>query len=338
MGLTCISTQILVDIEDNFLRIFAFTLFVYYYYQNRNVKDEEVVRDDQANPAAGGSRAADEVRHGQDGRRKIALDLESTLAQLGVIDGVYLVVEDIPSDVRLSAGRCNGNETWSLGPGELDKLHALVPSARSGPFALKVRVLCPDPCGYEYANTVAQFDIAVDRDSARATGLPKRMSDAKDVAPLAETVVAAACGETAAPEGRALMVISDPSAHGDWRAVAERRLTDDELTVARMHAEWEAAEQQRSAARKSTLLHYHESTLAQLEEQRCQRQAARASMADALKSARLAAQERTREAEPPAAPVRQVASNPRQSAMGWMIAGLAGCLGLGCVALAMWNL
>jgi hypothetical protein len=336
MGLTCISTQILVDIEDNFLRIFAFTLFVYYYYQNRNVKDEEVVRDDQANPGA--SPAADEVRHGQDGRRKIALDLESTLAQLGVIDGVYLVVEDIPSDVRLSAGRCNGNETWSLGPGELDKLHAVVPSARSGSFALRVRVLCPDPCGYEYANTVAQFDIVIDRDAARASGLPKRMPDAKDVAPLAKTVVAAACGETAATEGRALMVIADPSAPGDWRAVAERRLTDDELTVARMHAEWEAVEQQRSAARKSTLLHYHESTLAQLEEQRCQRQAARASMADALKGARLAAQERTRETEPPAAPVHQISSNPRQSAMGWMIAGLAGCVGLGCVALAMWNL
>jgi hypothetical protein len=301
------------------------------------------VRDEQANPAACASHAADEVRCGQDGRRSIALDLESILAQIGVVDGVYLVVEDVPPDVRLSAGRCNGNETWSIGPGELDKLHALVPGPRSGSFTLRVRVLCPDPHGYEYASTVGQFDIVVERDSARATGLPTRMANAKDDTPLADTVVAAACGDTVATGSRALAVIIDPSE--DWRTAAERRLTaarqawhpDDTLAIARMHAEWEAAEQERRAAREAALRHYHESTLAQLEEQQRQRQAARANMAETLKSARLAAQERTREVAPPTAPVRQAPSSPRQSATGWMIAGLAGCVGLGCVALAVWS-
>jgi hypothetical protein len=300
------------------------------------------VRDEQANPAACASHAADEVTHGRDGRRKIALDLESTLAQLGVVDGVYLVVEDVPPEVRLSAGRCNGNETWSIGPGELDKLHAIVPGARSGSFTLRVRVLCPDPHGYEYANTVGQFDIVVEQDLARATGLPKRMANARDVTPLADTVVAAACGDTAATGSRELTVITDSSE--DWRTAAERRLTaarqawhpDDTLAIARMHAEWEAAEQERRATREAAVRHYHESTLAQLEEQQRQRQAARANMAETLKSARLSAQERTREIKPLPAPVQQASSSPRQSATGWMLAGLAG-VGLACVVLAVWR-
>jgi hypothetical protein len=275
------------------------------------------------------------VTRSQDGRRKIALGLETTLGQLGVVDGVYLVIEDVPHDVRLSAGRCNGNETWSIGPGELDKLHAVVPSARSGSFALRVRVLCPDPHGYEYANTVAQFDIVVERASARATGLPKRMAG-KEGAVLADTVVAVATGS------RQLTVVTDPSAPEDWRTAAERRLTaarqawhpDDEAAVAQMHAEWEAAEQERRAAREAAMLRYHEATLAQLEEQQRQRQAARASMAETLKSTRLAAQDRTRGTQPFAAP--QVSSNPQRSAAGWMIAGLAG-VGLACAVLAVWR-
>jgi hypothetical protein len=296
------------------------------------------VWDEQANPAVGTSSAAQGVAQGQDGRRRIALALETTLAQLGVVDGVNLVIEDVPHDIRLSAGRCNGNEAWSIGAGELDKLHAVVPSARSSAFTLRVRVLRPDPHGYAYASTVAQFEIVVERDLAWATGLPKRTTNTTDVAaPLGDAVAAGATGS------RALAVIVDPAAEDDWRTAAERRLTaarqawhpDDALSVARMHAEWEAAEQERRAARDAAVRCYQEATLAQLEEQQRQRQAARATMAETLKSARLAARERAKEtALLPPAP--QVSSPPRQAARGWMIAWLAAGVGLGCAVLAVW--
>lgn len=294
------------------------------------------MRDEQANPAASASHAVQAVTQGEDGRRRIALELGSILAELGVVDGVYLVVEDVPHDVRLSAGRSNGNETWSIGPGELDKLHAVVPSARSAVFALRVRVLCPDPHGYEYASTVAHFEIVVERDYARATGLPKRTSRTTAVVPLADTVVAVATGS------RQLALVTDSSTPEDWRTAAERRLfaarqawhPEDEAAIARMHSEWEAAEVERRAARQAEMLRYHEATLAQLEEQQRQRQAARASMAETLKSTRLAAQERTAATQPTLAPVPQVPSNARGSAAGWMIAGLAG-VGLACAVLAV---
>src|SRR5262249_38214092 len=91
----------------------------------------------------------------------VAIDLQSALIRLGAIDGIYVVLEGIPSGVRFSAGRYNGDDTWSLAPGEFEGLHAYVPDARRGPFALRVRVLTPDPCGYEYALTSGTFDIVV---------------------------------------------------------------------------------------------------------------------------------------------------------------------------------
>jgi len=304
-----------------------------------NSANEEVVWDEPANPPAGANFAAQGVAQSQDERRRITLALETTLAELGVVDGVYLVVEDVPHDVRLSAGRWNGNETWSIGPGELDKLHAIVPSSRSAAFALRVRVLCPDPHGYEYASTVAHFDIVIEQDSARTAGLPKRKAQSTGARSLADTVVAVATGS------RQLALVTDPSAPEDWRTAAERRLVaarqawhpDDEGAVARMHAEWEAAEQERRAARVAATLRYHVATLADLEEQQRQRQAARASMAKTLKSARLAAQERTTAILPAPEPTKQqAADNPPPSATGWMLAGLAG-VGLACAVLAVFR-
>src|SRR5262245_54373437 len=40
--------------------------------------------------------------------RRVALDLEYPLLQVGAVDGVYVVVEDVPAGIRLTAGRCNG--------------------------------------------------------------------------------------------------------------------------------------------------------------------------------------------------------------------------------------
>jgi hypothetical protein len=97
----------------------------------------------------------------------VPLDLQTPLAQLGIIDGIYIVVEDVPAAVRLSAGRYNGDLSWSLGPGELDGLYAALPANQKDAFALSVRVLMPDPLGYEFASTIARFDVTLSPNNAQ---------------------------------------------------------------------------------------------------------------------------------------------------------------------------
>src|SRR5262250_2044293 len=102
--------------------------------------------------------------------RRIALNLDNPLLRIGAVDGVYVVIEDVPPGIRLTAGRCNGNDTWSLAPGELDGLQAILPADRVEPFLMSVRILTPDPHGYDYASTAAKFELIVcpDRESAVA--------------------------------------------------------------------------------------------------------------------------------------------------------------------------
>src|SRR5262245_17756400 len=89
--------------------------------------------------------------------RRVALDLEHPLLQPGAANGAYVVVEDVPPGTRLTAGRCNGDDTWSLARGELDGLQAILPADRIEPFLMSVRILTPDPHGYDYASTAARF-------------------------------------------------------------------------------------------------------------------------------------------------------------------------------------
>ncbi|MGE0119209.1 MAG: hypothetical protein AB7S71_06690 [Dongiaceae bacterium] len=90
----------------------------------------------------------------------VRLDLHPALAVLGYYDGVYVVISDVPVGARLSAGRSNGNFTWSLLPAELEDLSLTLPSERLD-VVLTVSIVTPDPDGYEFASTSAQFNIIV---------------------------------------------------------------------------------------------------------------------------------------------------------------------------------
>src|SRR5262245_17723280 len=90
----------------------------------------------------------------------IALDLHPALAMLSYYDGVYVVISAVPVGARLSAGRSNGNFTWSLLPAELENLSLFMPSSHTE-VTLTVSIVTPDPDGYEFASTSAQFNIIV---------------------------------------------------------------------------------------------------------------------------------------------------------------------------------
>lgn len=269
----------------------------------------------------------------QTSSRGVAIDLETALMRLGVIDGVYVVVEDIPPGVRLSAGRSNGDDTWSLGPGDLGGLRALLPSARREPFDLTVRVLMPDPCGYEYASTIARFDVAV-----VAEGEPSA------VALVPERPGPPTCaGYEPTSEGRWR---PPPAADADDpRAEAERRLAaaraewraEEEFRLTQARTSWASHEQDRWAAREAEMREHHHADLALAEATWRRREAERVAAVEAIWSARLAARAaRAGSVEPPpptpkAGPSVRSRLHPAQ----WAATIGAWIVGFGCVAGAL---
>src|SRR5262249_51207622 len=115
----------------------------------------------------------------RDHRRAIPLDLGRPLSDLGALDGIYIVVENMPTGARLSAGRCNGDLSWSLSPDELAELQLILPDRAHRSFTLTIRVLTPDPQGYDFASTLAKFDLfgATDGEPPVPVGQPVRVDD-----------------------------------------------------------------------------------------------------------------------------------------------------------------
>jgi hypothetical protein len=114
------------------------------------------------NGEAGDARTA-AAAGGRGHRRFILLDLRAASpSRLGGPDGIHIVVKKMPTGARLSAGRRNGNLSWSLSSDELDGLQLILPAqavcaahahpgARSG--------------GYDFASTGAITDMQIERKS-----------------------------------------------------------------------------------------------------------------------------------------------------------------------------
>jgi hypothetical protein len=252
----------------------------------------------------------------------VAIDLQTPLMRLGAIDGVYVVLEDIPPGVRFSAGRCNGVDTWSLAPGELEGFYATLPGARKDPFVLAVRVLTPDPCGYEYASTTATFDVVVEPGATPSA-----------VAALSR------CSQQAKPLGSIVAVPDAPRATEDRRLAAARAEWHAEaaLQFERARTQWEAATCEQWAAREAALGAQHAVDLAEAETRWRRREADRIGMAEARWNARAATREARRLADEkrwvPTKPVAELAFRG-----SWILAGLVAASAIACIALSAWKL
>jgi hypothetical protein len=251
--------------------------------------------------------------------RSVAIDLHEPLRRLGAIDGIYIVVEDVPAGVRLSAGRFNGDSTWSLGPGEIDGLRAVLPARLTEPFVLSARILTPDPCGYEYASTTARVDIAVDPGGAAAlVAAPETSTWPRVTAAIADS----ADDPTAAATRRLA------AARADWEA-------DEAYRFAQNRARWDAAEQERWREREAALRAEAAAALTAAEARWKQREAMRVAAVEAQWSARLAAGEARCRAEKAQ---RRAASAPAGSGGRRLAASLAAAIGFSCIAAAAWML
>ena len=275
--------------------------------------------------AAGGSEHSDLAEE----IRRVALDLHHPLLQVGATDGVCVVVEDVPARIRLSAGRCNGNDTWSLAPGELDGLHAILPPDLIEPFLLSVRILTPDACGYDYASTTAKFEIIV---------LPDRESA---VAVAARSLTRAPAWPRSRPAQPALQ--SDSITADDPRLAAARAewQVEEEIRFGRARRYWESTEEERWLARESELRAQLATELAEVETRWARRESNRVAAVEAHWGARLAAsQARWRAHEEQfqclALPVRAI--NPGSMRLRRFIASLAAPAVFACTFVAVWML
>jgi hypothetical protein len=223
--------------------------------------------------AAGGSNLSDIAEE----IRRVALDLHHPLLEVGATDGIYVVVEDVPAGIRLSAGRCNGDDTWSLAPGELDGLHAILPPDRIEPFLLSVRILTPDPCGYDYASTTAKFEIIVLPDRESAVAVAARNPTGASAWPRSRPAQPALQSDSITADDRRLT-----AARAEWQV-------EEEVRFARARRYWESTEEERWLSRESELRAQLAAELADAEARWARREANRVSAVEAHWGARLAA-------------------------------------------------
>src|SRR5262249_5922219 len=132
------------------------------------------------------------------------------------------------------------DDTWSLAPGELDGLQAIVPSDRVEPFLMSVRVLTPDPHGYDYALTTAKFELIVFPDRELSVAFSGRNATGALARPRSRPVQPSFEGDSMADDRRLA------AARAEWQV-------EEEVRLGRAHAYWESAEQERWLARESEL-------------------------------------------------------------------------------------
>jgi hypothetical protein len=259
--------------------------------------------------------------------RRVALDLHDLLLQVGAADGIYVVVEDVPAGTRLSAGRCNGNDTWSLAPGELDGLTLILPFTRIEPFLLSVRILAPDPCGYDYASTTARFELIVCPDRELTLALPARAATGGPAWPRLLPVPASLQSDSTTTEEPRLT-----AARAEWQV-------EEEIRFARTRAYWDSTEEERWLGRESELRAQLSAELAEAEAQWARREAGRVAAIEAHWAARLAASKarwRAHEEQHRCVLLPAPAVDAQRTTLRRFIARLAPPVAFACTFAAIW--
>jgi hypothetical protein len=118
--------------------------------------------------AIASSIAGEPPAEGGEADRWIAIDMAKALPGLTINDSMQIIIEGVPDGARFSAGRNNGDKTWSLDPEDLAGLGYLPPPGQGAEGqSFFVRLLTYDPDGYQIASTTAQVAVTVDGLTAR---------------------------------------------------------------------------------------------------------------------------------------------------------------------------
>jgi hypothetical protein len=139
----------------------------------------------------------------------IALDISSALACDGGFESLTVTISGVPSGATLSAGRDNGDGSWSLSAGDLDGL-AITPPADSGAdFTLAVTATASE-AGGDTATAGAGLQVSV---AGVAEEAPSRAgSDASSAAISAISLhVSSALADTDGSESLTVTIAGVPS-------------------------------------------------------------------------------------------------------------------------------
>ncbi len=139
----------------------------------------------------------------------IALDISSALACDGGFESLTVTISGVPSGATLSAGRDNGDGSWSLSAGDLDGLAVTPPADSDADFTLAVTATANE-AGGDTATTSAGLRVSV---AGVAEDAPSRgVSDASSAAMSAISLhVSSALADTGGSESLTVTVAGVPS-------------------------------------------------------------------------------------------------------------------------------
>jgi hypothetical protein len=75
------------------------------------------------------------------------------------LDNCFIAVDHLPFGVHLTAGVTNEQGTWLLTPRQMEEVALVVSSSHLDSFPVSLRIVMFDPDGYEFAATIARFDV-----------------------------------------------------------------------------------------------------------------------------------------------------------------------------------
>ena len=96
-----------------------------------------------------------------DASRRVALELRSQLAAIGVGSTDRIIIDGLPPGASLTAGQCKAGRSWTILPNEMDEVDFVAAQADGQSHTLEVYVLTPDPVDCDLAKTKGQIQITV---------------------------------------------------------------------------------------------------------------------------------------------------------------------------------
>jgi hypothetical protein len=181
--------------------------------------------------------------------RAVALDLASLIAPYRRHGRFTLRIENLAQGARLTAGRNNGDRTWSLALDELDELFYVPPESLADDHALALRLIAREEGN---ASTLALIELPIR--AGRFVPLPppafghKRSETLHPEAPHADTLkqeISALKTELAGRDQELnRMRAASQSLDGNWQAKLE-------TAIATAKTEWSGAEASRLAAARA---------------------------------------------------------------------------------------
>jgi colicin import membrane protein len=239
-----------------------------------------------------------------DGSRRVALELRSQLAAIGVGSTDRIIIDGLPPGASLTAGQCKAGRSWTILPHEMDEVDFVAAQADGQTHTLAVFVLTPDPVDPDLAKTKGQIQItvttplaalpeassvppaALDGDApidlpdnvirlpgdmsamVHAPELPPEIEASDEIRNAVEQYIAVAQTEWQAETTRQVSAAEARirTQHQDQLAVIESLLaTEEQMRTAALEAKWQGEIERQVAAAEARLTGRHKEQMASVE-------------------------------------------------------------------------